>query len=341
MKRLPLLVTARKAASRVLNAVETTDGPMRGAAVRAREAATTLAEALTSLQWPKRPDVLNIELTAICDARCIHCPRHDMDRSQRPMDLGLFKRIVDQAAELRVPQLSPNGYGELLTMRNLEEYLAYARSKSHRFSILVNTNGFRLDAEKRRLFLDYEVDLLNVTLDGATAETFEAIRVNLGLSQIEENVHALLAERKERGATLPRVRIGMIVIPQNEHEVQALLDKWHGVADYVGAARFTNRAGSLDATFQSDGQPQAAHACVLPFRELTIWADGNAVLCCDDWNEEHKVGDLNASSLADVWHGVALRHARKMHREGKGDTLAICARCNYWREPVSLARLWT
>jgi MoaA/NifB/PqqE/SkfB family radical SAM enzyme len=341
MKRLPVVQAVARAANRSLLRPTTKDGLLAGLAHRASAAVSTAREGLASLRWPARPESINMELTAICDARCVHCPRHEMDRSQRPMDFDLFKRIIDEAAELKVPTITPNGFGEVLTMRNLSEYIGYIRSKAHRFRIIINTNGQRMDEEKRRLFLDYEIDLLNITLDGATPETFDGIREKLSLVQIEENIHALLAERRRRGAALPKLRIGIIVIPQNEHEVTQVLDKWRNVADYVGAGGFTNRAGALDGKFESHRESNGhARACVLPFQDLNVWADGRAVLCCDDWNEEHRVGDLNTSSVADVWHGELLRHARKMHAEGRGDELEICARCNMWRPPTAGARLW-
>jgi MoaA/NifB/PqqE/SkfB family radical SAM enzyme len=341
MKRLPVLQTVARAANRGLIRATFGAGPIGSIASRAAGAISSVREGFASLRWPSRPESINLELTAICDARCIHCPRHDMDRSQRPMNFQLFKRIIDQAAELRVPTITPNGFGEVLTMRNLADYIAYIRSKTHRFHILVNTNGQRLDEEKRRLFLDHEVDLLNITLDGATPETFDKIRDQLSLTQIEENIHAFLEERRRRGAALPKLRIGIIVIPQNEHEVAQVLEKWRNVADYVGAGGFTNRAGSLDEKFGGHGgQSEPARACVLPFQDLNIWADGRAVLCCDDWNEEHRVGDLNVSSLEEVWHGEILRHARKLHSEGRGQELDICSRCNLWRPPAPGTRLW-
>jgi radical SAM protein with 4Fe4S-binding SPASM domain len=144
----------------------------------------------------------------------------------------------------------------------------------------------------------------------------------------------------------------MIAIPQNMHEIPALLDKWRGVVDYVGVGGYTNRAGSLDEqhiwdapTPDAGGEASTpaqppAHHCVLPFRDLNIWADGRAVLCCDDWNEEHVVGDLNSQSLSEIWRGEALRHARSLHKLGRGNELEICSRCNMWRQAPG-ARLWS
>ena len=343
MRRLPVLREAARGAYQELTRLSNSKGVTGKIARGAQDVAVALKEGVGSLSWPTRPQALNFEITAICDARCIHCPREDMERSQRTMEMSLFKKMVDQAAEMKIPDLCPNGFGELLTMRNLDEHLAYMRSKEHEFRILINTNGFRMTDDKIDSFLNHRVDLLNITLDGATAETFEAIRLKLKLGQIEDNIRRLVAERAKRGQIYPKVRVGMIVMPQNQHEMQMLRDKWEGVVDYVGFGGFTNRGGSLDeATFSTGGEPgPAVSACMLPFKEMNIWADGKAALCCDDWNEEEVVGDLTTQSLQEIWHGEKLHRIRELHMAKRGAEIGICGRCNMWRAAPTGARLWS
>ena len=55
---------------------------------------------LESRHWPARPESINFEITAACDAKCIHCPRLDMDRPMKAMSMDLFRRMVDQASRL-------------------------------------------------------------------------------------------------------------------------------------------------------------------------------------------------------------------------------------------------
>ncbi|MGQ0506333.1 MAG: radical SAM/SPASM domain-containing protein [Myxococcaceae bacterium] len=335
----------RSVTSRVMREA-TSSGPGAKLARTATQAMGFVKDGLNSRHWPERPESINFEITAICDAKCIHCPRQEMERVMRSMELPLFKKMIDEAAELKVPELCPNGFGELLTMRNLHEYLEYVRTKEHDFRVAINTNGFRMTDEKIDLFFRTRVHTLNITLDGATAETFESIRPQLKLAQIEDNILRLMAQRKARKLDYPKVRVGMIVMQQNEHELPALLEKWRSRVDFVGAGGFTNRAGALDASqFATTPGPGAiappVPACVLPFRELNIWADGKAVLCCDDWNEEQVVGDLRQQSLKEIWHGERLRHARELHLRQRGAEIGICANCNMWRPPSKGARLWS
>ena len=295
---------------------------------------------LESPRWRRRPQHLAFEITGACDAKCIHCPRQEMDRPKRQMPFELFQRMIDQAAEMRIPDLVPNGYGEVLLIRNLGDYLEHVRRKPHRFRILCNTNGHMMTDEKIDLFLKYRVHLLNITIDGATPETAQSVRVGLDTRQIEDNIHRLLARRKASGLRYPKVRVGMVLIPQNRHEAEAFLKKWAGVVEYVGLGGFSSRIGSREVQEEKLHDLQEPHPCVLPFRELNIWSDGKAVLCCEDWNEEHVVGDLNTQSLSEIWRGAVLRQARRLHARLQGDQIGICARCNAWRKPSPTARLW-
>jgi hypothetical protein len=310
-----------------------------------------------SRRWPARPETVNIEITAACDARCVHCPRLDMDRPMKPMPVELFRKVVEQAAALDVRALCPNGYGEICTLPQavLEEYFGYIAATRHKFRVLINSNGNRMTEERAELFIRHEVYLVNVTIDGATAETAESIRKNLKFDRIEENIRRLIAMRDRAGKKYPKVRVGMILMPQTLPEVQPFLNRWRGVADYAGIGGFSSRLASVEqapappllqlggaaAPPESEDHWPKPTACVLPFRDLNIWADGKAVLCCEDWNEEYVVGDMNTQTMKEIWHGEPLATVRRKHRARCGHEVSLCAKCNNWQQPTPGARLWS
>ncbi len=300
----------------------------------------SLKDRLTSSLWPTRPHSINLEITSICDSKCIHCPRDQMDRPMRAMNMEIFRKLIDQAADLKVPELCPNGFGEIMTVKDIDPYFDYINSKEHKFRIIINTNAFRMTKEKIEKLIKHKVYLLNICIDGATKETAESIRVQLKLDQIEENIHRLMNIRQERNIDYPRVRVGMVVIPQNAHEVDAFIEKWKGKVDFLGVDGYSNRAGSLTEKFGGEQVFEGGGACVLPFKELNVWSDGKAVICCNDWNEEHVIGDLNVSSLQEIWHGDAAKKVRVAHFERKGNSIEICAKCNYWKTPSWGSKLW-
>lgn len=301
----------------------------------------TVKSAMTSRKWPERPEKLAFEITSICDSKCIHCPRQEMDRAMHPMKFELFKKMIDQAVVLKIPELCPNGYGEIMTLRNMDQYFEYISAQPHPFKITINTNAFRMTEEKIETLIRHKVNLLNICIDGATAETFEKVRVGLKLAQIEENVLRLMEIRKSRGLSYPKIRIGFVKIPQNEKEIPEFIKKWTGKVDYVGTDGFSNRLGSLKGELAGLAtEPGSENVCVLPFKELNIWADGKAVLCCNDWNEEAVVGDLNTQSLQEIWQGTPLKMARHLHRQCRGAEMGICAKCNSWQSVMPGTKLW-
>jgi Iron-sulfur cluster-binding domain len=304
-------------------------------------AKTVVKNLVQSPLWSDRPEKINFEITAACDSRCIHCPRLDMDRPMKVMNMSLFRRLIDQASELGVPYLCPNGYGEICTIPvpMLEEYFDYIASKDRHFKILVNTNGNRMFEECSALFIKHGVHLVNVTIDGATAATAESIRKNLNFDQIETNVKNLLSMRDSAGSKYPKVRVGMVAMAQTIPEIGSFLERWRGVADYVGIGGFSNRLSSIEKSEESKPLMPSS-VCVLPFSDLNIWSDGKAVLCCEDWNEELVIGDLNSQTLLEIWHSPQIKEVRGKHIAKAGHDISLCAKCNNWQPPGWGTRLW-
>lgn len=298
---------------------------------------------LWSRAWRRRPESINIEVTAACDARCIHCPRMDMDRPTRIMPAPLFHRLIDQASALRVPTLCPNGYGEVCTIPvgMLRNMFGYMRSTGHHFRIVINTNGNRMFAEQAAIFIEHRVHLVNVTIDGATAATAESIRKRLSFGQVEANIKNLITMRDAKGSRYPKVRVGMIAMPQTLREIGPFFDRWRGIADFIGVGGFSSRLASLAPAGGFSTVQGRPSCCVLPFRDLNIWADGKAVLCCEDWNEELVIGDLNTQSLKEIWLGEAVSQVRRQHLKHQGHNVALCAKCDHWQVPSLGARLWS
>src|SRR4051812_969652 len=146
----------------------------------------------------KCPQDVCIELTSACDADCIMCPRRSMSRRHGPMEFGLFCKIVDQAIDMGVPMLSLNGYGDISTLNNYREYLAYIRGRSSDITISVHTNGMRMNEQIARDAIDFRVNVVNITTDGARAEPFASIPKYPKLEQVENSVRQLIARRKQR-----------------------------------------------------------------------------------------------------------------------------------------------
>jgi hypothetical protein len=273
------------------------------------------------------PQDVCIELTSACDADCIMCPRRSMSRRQGPMEFGLFRKVVDEAVEIGAPSLSLNGYGEISTLKNYREYLAYIRGKSRDITISVNTNGMRMNEQMARDYIEFGVNVVNITIDGARAETFETIRKYLKLEQVERNVRQLITMRNQMKKTQPMVSVGMIVMEQNRPEIDEFRKKWEGVADKLLFSGLANRAGSVQWVQIDQAADWTKTPCFYLWSQLPIWNDGSAALCCDDWNAEDAIGNAANATLSEIWTGQERRRLRQLHAEGRGDEIPACKAC--------------
>src|ERR687893_1402087 len=78
---------------------------------------------------PVLPEIVQIESTNICNAKCVFCPRDEMHRKQGIMSFDLFKKVVDECVELGITHVRVHNYGEPFVDRKLVEKVRYAKER--------------------------------------------------------------------------------------------------------------------------------------------------------------------------------------------------------------------
>jgi hypothetical protein len=90
-------------------------------------------------------------------------------------------------------------------------------------SVGFNSNATLLTPERSERLVAAGLDWLHVSLDGATAETYEGIRSGSSMERVRENLVALLAIRRRAGATRPEVRLVFVAMRRNLHELAGVV----------------------------------------------------------------------------------------------------------------------
>src|SRR5919112_6481882 len=78
---------------------------------------------------PRLPEIVQIESTNMCNAKCVFCPRDEMHRRQGIMSVALYRKVVDECAELGITHVRMHNYGEAFLDRDLVEKIRYAKEK--------------------------------------------------------------------------------------------------------------------------------------------------------------------------------------------------------------------
>ncbi len=152
-----------------------------------------------------------IELTYGCNLRCVHCynPTH---KAQGELSTEAIYRILDQLAAEGTFGLGLTG-GELFTRRDCFEIFDYAKRRG--FSLTLLTNATMITDHIADRIRDLEPTLVEVSIYGATAETYEAVTEVPG-----SFAHFVRGVQRLRTRKVPLL-LKMPVMTLNRHEVQA------------------------------------------------------------------------------------------------------------------------
>ena len=168
------------------------------------------------------PRELQLEVTGACNLRCHMCLvryRPSLDRHEASLDLAQFRALVDALPDLECVTLQ--GLGEPLMAPDLLPMLEYGRTRGIRMGF--NTNATLLTAAMTERLLDAEPDWLCVSVDGATAATYESIRDGARLPRVARNVRRFVARMRERGARKPDLSLVTVAMRRNVAELPALV----------------------------------------------------------------------------------------------------------------------
>ena len=94
-----------------------------------------------------------------------------------------------------------------------------------------------------------------------------------------------------------------------------------GVSPAKGLTDATSRAGNCRPVKQNEGRRRLAEVpCIVPMATMPIAANGNVLLCCQDWRHEAVVG---------TWEdlGAARENQLKFGELAKSASLEICQDC--------------
>src|ERR671910_929261 len=126
---------------------------------------------------PILPEIVQIESTNICNAKCVFCPRDEMHRKQGIMSFELFTKIVDECAALGITHVRVHNYGEPFVDRKLVDKVRYAKEKGIK-EVGMISNGSLITEEVARGMIDAGLDAINISVDAGGRETFERTRVH-------------------------------------------------------------------------------------------------------------------------------------------------------------------
>lgn len=284
-----------------------------------------------------------------CNLKCRMCGFSDLRVGGLPkfdLPMALFEKIVDEILP-RTRYLALSCMTEALMTRDFPERIALLPRAGVPFTELI-TNGTLLTDRIIEAILAVPLSRIAVSIDGATKETFEAVRPGAIFEKVIANVRRFSELKAQAGAVLPALRINHVVSELNEAEFPRFLELVEslspqaidvrtivrmsdavdrGPTDESFFARVREMLEMLDAWCARTGIRNEGYlrhqeatieiftstgerlSCLRPWNTVAIHANGD-VMPCISWTRA-PVGNLALQSFDEIWRGEAAEAIRR------------------------------
>ncbi len=285
---------------------------------------------------------LQVEVSSACNLKCPQCFSHIEGHHT-----GLFsKTLWDEKILPILSQLTDVhlvGIGEPLLHRDFFHFVEDARRAN--VEVHTTSNLQLVDEKIAERIVKSGIKKLSFSCDGATKETYEQIRIKGSFAKLQESLSLINGFKRTLKTEFPHLILNFGGTRRNIHELPLVVDlakknqvssiiAYHNVIYLEGLKdeslyhhqalsdekfiEAKQHADSLDVAMFLPGlfaQPIKYQSgkiyCGYPYRHLYIYSNGLIGPCCMDFPDRYVLGDINDSSLEEVWNSMPflkLRH---------------------------------
>ncbi|MBU1102469.1 radical SAM protein [Patescibacteria group bacterium] len=273
------------------------------------------------------PSHIFLETTSACNLRCQMCARNLAPIKIGFLDLGLAKKIVDEATAFGPRTFSLHLFGEPLLYQNLSELINYIKNKNQKNTILLTTNAVLLSGQIGRDLITSKLDKIFVSIHASTNEHYQKITGTNNLDRVETNIKNLIKLKKETSTHLPKIHLRLVISKEEKGEITNFYRKWNSLPITIDVREPHNFGGRIESSREIKTRRYPCYH--LWFSPGITW-DGQVIICCNDTFREAVIGDATKESLHKVWRGKQLKLFRHYHLTGQYDKISVCKNCDVW-----------
>lgn len=254
------------------------------------------------------PVHIDVEINSDCNLRCTMCPYSTTYTQRGFMPDWMAKAAIDDGKRMGCKSIKFQFRGEPGLNKNLEQYVKRASDLDYT-DVFINTNALAFTPARIRKLKENGLTRAIISVDGATQETYESIRVNGDWQKLKRNARHFI----QYG---PPIKMQMTVQASNSHEVEAFKAMWPGAEVVANPERTIGTVRRV---------------CPQPYRRMIVAYDGTVFGCCNNWNNEFPVGNFYRQPLRDIWRGEKMTLLRQHARNGTGPC-KTCTIREAWRK---------
>lgn len=258
------------------------------------------------------PVFIEVELTNRCNLNCVMCPTQYMTRVKEDMDILLVKKIADESKD-KTKNCYLHQIGEPLLYPLLTSAIIMMHDAGIHTSL--STNAMLLTEDRSSMLLESKLDEISLCLDSIDKNNYESIRRGANFETVYNNIRKFIFLKNKTNSTI-RTIVQMIEMKENREECEEFKKVFTGRALIKPFSTFAGKINNLAA------EPPRRYKCNKVNTHLTIQSNGNAVVCCRDFNGISVMGNVKDQSICEIWNSDKYNEFRKNFRESE-----LCKDC--------------
>jgi len=256
---------------------------------------------------------VSLEASTVCNQGCYFCPVSIARRDKYMMPTELYEDIVRQISAYRetIHAVFMINYNEPTADPRFVDQVGMLRAAGLPPATLTNGTGLtpkRVDALLELGGLRY----LSINLSTLNRERYAADRGGDHLPLVLRNLDYV--KDLPVGEEMEIVVLGT-GDETHQQDVREIERYYEGSRFTVKSYEVMDRAGYLPVGLKPDSPKERLCGCEnvgsRPFQHLHITPEGKCVLCCEDYDEYHVVGDLTEETVDEVLTGPRLALMRR------------------------------
>ena len=281
-----------------------------------------------------RLKVVSLEAHTICNQACYFCPVSIAPREDYFMPTALYERIVSELSAFRstIDAVFMINYNEPTVDKRFLDQVKTIKAAGLPPAVLTNGSGLtpeRIDALVEMGGLRY----LSINLSTLDRERYTKERGGDHLVRVLSNV-----EYAKDRAVAERMDIVVLGTGDENHQrdFAEITERFRGSRFNVKSYEVMDRAGYLQIGLKVSSEPRTLRGCdnvgSRPLEHLHITPRAHVVLCCEDYDEYHKIGDLTEQSVLEVLEGDEIAKLRRWtYGLEEAPANYICRKCTFAR----------
>ncbi|MBZ5631128.1 MAG: radical SAM protein [Acidobacteriia bacterium] len=276
------------------------------------------------------PEEIEIELTTedpLSDGSLLR-PRGAEVGARGPVDMAVIRSMAAAIEPYDDVRVVLAGFGEPCCHPQFAEICRILRGSSAA-AIAVRTSAVLDDPAIEAALFDTPVDVVEVTLDAVTRETYRRVHGADRFDEVVARLDRWLDQRTRRRSVLPLVIPSFIKANETLHEMEEFLDRWQRRLGMALITGYSHCAGQRERRAVTSMAPPQRGICRRVFRRAMVLADGRLTTCDEDFAARQVVGAVGEMPFSSLWQAPRFVEIRSHPRPDQ----PLCPACDEWHRP--------